>query len=173
MEIGFDLYVKMLTEEVSRLKKEEVQVEVRTAMNLSVNFHIPEEYIYDPKQKIEFYKRFEGAVDLEEVEELSKEMQDRFGEFPPDVCTFVLLEKIRVLASRLGFDSISELDGEIRLKAGKYFKGDSSKIIQLISDKKSGLSVLPKEPNVLKFQLTDKQEKKKLTELLKLLTKLK
>jgi transcription-repair coupling factor (superfamily II helicase) len=60
MEIGFDLYVQMLNEAVSKLKKEDIAIEVRTIVNLATSFYIPEDYIPDTKQKIEFYKRFEG-----------------------------------------------------------------------------------------------------------------
>jgi transcription-repair coupling factor (superfamily II helicase) len=36
MEIGFDLYVQMLNEAVSKLKQEEIAIEVRTVVNLGL-----------------------------------------------------------------------------------------------------------------------------------------
>ena len=54
MDIGFDLYVQLLNEAVSKLKNEEVEIEIRTILNISANFYIPETYIPDSKQKIEF-----------------------------------------------------------------------------------------------------------------------
>ena len=172
MDIGFDLYVQLLNEAVSKLKNENPEIEIRAIINLSANFYIPDTYIPDSKQKIEFYKRFEGAVSLEEIDELSIEMQDRFGHFPREVKTFILLEKVRAFASKMGFESVLEDNGEIKLKAGSFFKGDSSKIISLISKKESGLYIQPNEPNILRFRLPQDQEEVRIQSLLEILKKI-
>ncbi|TGK37496.1 transcription-repair coupling factor [Leptospira gomenensis] len=171
MEVGFDLYVRMLEDAISRIKGEEVAVEVRTSVTLNTNFFIPETYIPDTRQKIEFYKKFEGARDLEEIEEVLTEMRDRFGEPPADAKTFVLLEKIRTLASNLGFESVAAMKDEIKLKSGSYFRGDNEKIIHLISAR-LGLTINPREPNVLIFQTGKKSEKETLDTLIFLLSEM-
>ncbi|MBK8393952.1 MAG: transcription-repair coupling factor [Leptospiraceae bacterium] len=171
MEIGFDLYVQMLNEAVAKLKHEEIPIEVRTVVNLASSFYIPEDYIPDTKQKIEFYKRFEGALHLDEMDEIAIEMEDRFGKFPEVVETFLQLEKIRVLSSGLGFEFITEDNGEIKLKSGANFKGDPSKIMKLIVSKE-GLSINPKEPSILRFKLKSQNERARLREVISLLQKL-
>ena len=173
MDIGFDLYVQLLNEAVSKLKNEEVEIEIRTILNISANFYIPETYIPDSKQKIEFYKRFEGSSSLEEIDDLAKEMEDRFGHFPPEVISFILLEKVRAFGSKMGFDSILEDSVEIKLKAGTFFKGDSSRIISLISKKESRLSINPNEPTILRFKPpTPSTEEEKIKSLLDILKKI-
>ncbi|MCB1143411.1 MAG: transcription-repair coupling factor [Leptospiraceae bacterium] len=172
MEVGYDLYVKLLNEAVRQLKQEDVKVEIRAVMNLSTNFYIPDQYITDSRQKIEFYKKFEGATSLEEIDELSLEMEDRFGTPPDVVRTFVILEKIRVVASSIGFESIYEDSGEIKLKSGKYFSGDSSKIIELIGQKSSGLSILPNDPTILRYRPNSTAELNKIIGLLEILKKI-
>lgn len=172
MEIGFELYVKLLNEEVSRLKNEAVHVEIRTQINLNTDFYIPEDYISDTRQKVEFYKKFEAAADLEEIDELSKEMRDRFGEFPESVKTFIMLEKIRSVSSSLGFESITEDEGNIRMKAGQHFAGDPERMIQIISDPSSKLSMIPRQPNVLRFTPSSEKTSVRLEGLLKILQKI-
>ncbi|MCB1157221.1 MAG: transcription-repair coupling factor [Leptospiraceae bacterium] len=171
MEVGFDLYVQMLNEAITRLKGEKVEVEVRTALTLSTNFYIPDSYIQDTKQKIEFYKKLEATSSAEEIDELAGEMEDRFGPIPDEAKTFIILEKIRTLASRLGFESISEVDSEFRFKAGAYFKGDPQKIIGLVSGK-SGVYINPKEPTILCYKAGSKKEKDRLSEIYKILQKI-
>ncbi|AKP25727.1 Transcription-repair-coupling factor [Leptospira interrogans serovar Manilae] len=171
MEVGFDLYVRMLEDAIARIKGEEIVVEVRTSVTLNTNFFIPETYISDTRQKIEFYKKLEGAKDLDEIEEIYSEMLDRFGEPPEDAKTFILLEKIRTLASNLGFEFVTEMKDEIKMKSGSYFRGDHTKIIQLISAR-TGLTLNPKEPNVLIFQTGKKLEKEKLDTLIFLLSEM-
>lgn len=169
MEVGFDLYVKMLEEAISRVKGEDVAVEVRTAVNLSANFYLPDSYIPDTKQKIEFYKRFEGASDLDEIADLTLEMEDRFGELPAIANTFVELEKIRTLSSRLGFESVSEKSNEVVFKCGTYFRGDPGRIIQALT-KFKGLMIHPQEPSILRYSVTESDDLKKIKSLLSLLT---
>ncbi len=168
MEVGFDLYVRMLEEAISRVKGEAVTVEIRTAVNLSANFYIPDSYIPDTKQKIEFYKRFEGASDLDEIADLSLEMEDRFGELPAIAKTFVELEKIRTLSSRLGFESVSEKTSEVVFKCGTYFRGDPSRIIQALA-KFKGLQIHPQEPSILRYSVVESDDLKKIAGLLSLL----
>lgn len=169
MEVGFDLYVKMLEEAISKIKGEDVKVEVRTAVNLSANFYLPDDYIADTKQKIEFYKRFEGATDLDEIAELSMEMEDRFGELPMIAKTFVELEKIRTLSSSLGFESVAEKGGEVLFKCGTYFRGEPSSIIQAINEFK-GLSIHPQEPSILRYSIKEEDDSKKIAKIFSLLS---
>nr|WP_246052215.1 transcription-repair coupling factor [Leptospira idonii] len=168
MEVGFDLYVKMLEEAISRVKGEEVTVEVRTSVNLSANFYLPEDYIPDTKQKIEFYKRFEGAGNLDEIEELALEMEDRFGDLPSIAKTFVELEKIRTLSSNLGFESVSEKGEEVLFKCGTYFRGNPDRVIQALG-KFPGLFIHPQEPSILRYSTAEKDDLKKIRKLLSLL----
>lgn len=171
MEVGFDLYVRMLEEAIARIKGEEIPIEVRTSINLETDFYIPETYIPDTRQKIEFYKRFEGARDLDEIEEITNEMVDRFGEPPEEAKTFLLLEKIRTLASAIGFETVAEVGEEIRMKSGAHFRGSYEKIVTLISAK-MGLTMNPREPNVLLFRPGKANQKEKLSTLVYLLTEM-
>lgn len=171
MDIGFDLYVKMLNDEVSKLKKETIEIETRTTVTLSTNFYIPENYIKDTKQKIEFYKKLEGALSLDEVDDISLEMMDRFGEYPSEVEIFLLQQKIRVLGSNLGFEFITESNDEIKFKSNENFKGKPEKIVKLLNSKE-GLSILPKEARVLKFKPKHQEPEKRLKEILSLIQKL-
>ena len=171
MEVGFDLYVQMLNETVSKLKGEKVEVETRTALNLLTDFYIPETYIQDTKQKIEFYKKLEASSNIEEIDELTLEIEDRFGPLPTEVDTFILLEKIRTLASSLGFESIIETEKEIKFKAGPHFKGDPQKIIKLISSR-IGVYIQPGEPNILRFKNKSEKQKEKLNQVLQIVKKL-
>ena len=67
MEVGFDLYCQMLEDSVRKLKGQRPVSIFRTPVFLKSNFYIPETYITDEKQKIEFYKRFEACELIEEV----------------------------------------------------------------------------------------------------------
>ncbi|MCC6275746.1 MAG: transcription-repair coupling factor, partial [Leptospiraceae bacterium] len=96
---------------------------------------------------------------------------DRFGEPDEVVNSFIIQEKIRTLASNLGFETVSEDKFTVRFKSGEYFKGDPKKIVKLISAN-SGLSVQPNEPGILRFIPKSKKEKERLEEILQMLEKI-
>lgn len=171
MDVGFELYVQMLNEAVSKLKGERIEVEVRTFINLATNFYIPENYIPDTKQKIEFYKKFEAAMSLDEIDEIAILMEDRFGRIPEIAESFVLIEKIRTLASLLGFESVIENSDEIKFKSGQYFKGNPDKIIKAMAQG-TGLYINSQEPTVLRFKPAKKFESAKLKEILAILKRI-
>ena len=152
MEVGYELYIKLLEDAVRKLKGEDLDVEVRTAINLKTDFFLPEDYISDVRQRIEFYKRLEAAGNVEEVDRLAAEMEDRFGKLPEKAKTFVLIERIRTLAGLCGFENVYETEkGKVSLKAGTHFRVDPSHLIQCLKSS-IGLSVEAGNADTLFFQ---------------------
>lgn len=152
MDVGFEMYIKLLEEAVARVRGEEHKIDVHTSINLRTDMYLPEEYIPDTRQRIEFYKRFEAAISEAEVDELLVELQDRFGPAPELVETFVALERIRVLASACGFESIYQEDsGRVQLKPSSYFRVPGPRLIQVL-EKKLGFHIQAGNPGILYYQ---------------------
>ena len=152
MEVGYELYIKLLEDAVKRLKGEDVEVDVRTSINLKTDFFLPEDYISDVRQRIEFYKRLEACMQAEEVSRIEEELEDRFGPLPEKAKTFILIERIRTLAGVCGFESVYETDqGKICLKAGEHFRVLPGHLIECLKSI-PGLSVEPGSTNTLFFQ---------------------
>ena len=106
-EIGYDLYLNLLKKAIEYLKDGSKPKEItHTSVQIQKDFYIPEDYIPDVRQRIELYKNFEKTQSKEEVLDLENEIEDRFGPIPPIVQTFVMIEKIRVIAQGIGFASI-------------------------------------------------------------------
>ncbi len=166
MDVGFDLYCQMLEEEVRMLKGDEVKPYFRTSLFLKTDFFIPDTYIGDDKQKIEFYKRFESCETAEEVDTLEAELIDRFGTPPPEVNILVELERIRALASSLLIDEILEENRKIniRISAGCVIPRDRL-AKSIAADKR--FSPDPKDPEILIFRHEEKPVEKKLMDLKK------
>ena len=171
IDVGFELYISMLENAVNKIKGEEIEMETRTMINLDVDFILPDIYIADTKQKIEFYKKFESAKEIDEIDEIALEMEDRFGSYNEKVEYFLLIEKIRVLSSKVGFESIIEYENEIRLKTGTMFKGNLEPLITMVSSR-SNIMIDPKNPNLLVYKIKNKNEKNKLSSLINLLQKM-
>lgn len=158
IQVGYELYIKLLDNAVKRLKGEELEIEVRCTVNLNTDFFLSEEYIEDTRQRIEFYKRFEAARTEEEVAALAEEMKDRFG--PPDKAgeVFVLVERIRTLGSLCGFENIYEEGELIHFKAGESFRVPIQHMIEILK-KNLGFFVRDGKNNVLYFKAPQASQK--------------
>jgi transcription-repair coupling factor (superfamily II helicase) len=166
MEVGFDLYSQMLEEAVRRIKGEKPLRMFRTPVFMKTNFFIPESYISDERQKIEFYKRFESCEEPQEVDELEKELADRFGPPPSQVRILVELEKIRAVASAMEIDEILEESRGVKVHISRDSRADRKKIVSMLK-KDPRLSVDPSNNEVLYLRLTEREDEKKLQELKK------
>ncbi len=166
MEVGFDLYCQMLNDSVSKMKGETIQGDFRSMIFINTDFYIPESYIGDDKQKIEFYKRFEAALSEEEVERVQDEMIDRFGPIPPEVKVLTETEKIRTIASQLAIEEIREDMVNFRIKITEDAKLDRSRLVQEIG-KRQNLSLDRKDPSVVLLKKDHESPEKKINTLKK------
>ena len=166
MEVGFDLYCQMLEDSVRKIKGEKPLSIFRTPVFLKTNFYIPETYITDEKQKIEFYKRFEACELEEEVVQLEQELVDRFGAPPDEVKVLIELEKIRAIASSLEIEEIIEDSKAIKIRMSKNTRIDPKQIVTIIQKDKR-ISFDQKEKDILIFKPKAEEQEKRLEEVKK------
>lgn len=112
--VGFHLYCKMLKRAIDALKKQVPITFNETKMEFGFDARLPEEYINEVSLRMELYHRLGDASSFEEIDELLAEMQDRFGEPPPQVIWLYHLTRIRAFAaanhfSLLKFSTLSFL----------------------------------------------------------------
>ncbi len=166
MDVGFDLYCQMLEDEIKLLKGENIKPYHRTSVFFKTDFFIPEFYINDDRQKIEFYKRFESCETIEEVDTLEKEMIDRFGRPPVEVNILIELERIRAIASSLFIDEILEDNRQVKIKITSSCIIPGEKLLKAIS-KDNRFSINSRDPENLIFKPENRSIEKKLFELKK------
>jgi len=166
MDVGFDLYCQMLEDEIKSLRGDDVKSWFRTSLFLKTDFFIPDSYINDDKQKIEFYKRFESCESTAEVDALETEMIDRFGPPPAEVNVLVELERIRAMASSLLIDEILEENNRIRIRISSNCIIPREKLAKSIASDKR-FSPDPRDPEILVLKTEEKSAEKKLAGLKK------
>ena len=113
--VGFDLYCKLVEDMAKDIRGEKVEARIDTEINLMIKGFIPNEYIPDLNQRLDFYRRIQIASDRNECMELSREMSDRFGPRPIPVEKLLALLEIRVLCQRLHISKAQMKNGEVFL----------------------------------------------------------
>ena len=83
LAVGFDLYCRLLEESVREQKGEPTPLQTALpALELPIDAYIPDEYLADPRLKMEIYRRLMLLERPQELEEIREEMEDRFGPMP-------------------------------------------------------------------------------------------
>jgi len=157
LTIGFEYYVQMLNEKLHELKNEKNE-EFHGQVSINQNFFIPHDYIHDTRQKMEFYKKLAQCESMLALEDFKENMTDRFGQFPEQIQSMVLQEKLRILADVLKFEKIKFINDKkdsfqkpvFELIASHQSKLITDKIIHLIT-KDNRFQLDNRNPKMIKF----------------------
>src|SRR5262249_47246304 len=114
--IGFDMYCQLLERTVRELKGEEVAPEVETSINLGLDIRIPPEYISEESQRLRMYKRIAGISGVEEHQQVRQELEDRYGNLPPQVRNLLDYARLKLAARPLRINSIERKRDFVHIK---------------------------------------------------------
>jgi transcription-repair coupling factor (superfamily II helicase) len=134
--VGFDMYMKLLEQTIKELKGEELEDEVRANVNLRVDLRIDETYIPDMNQRLTIYRRMAGVRTEDELARLVDEVRDRYGPPPPSIENLAEYAFIRVLADRVGIESIDREGQLVVLKFRPEAKMDPGWLFRVIQERK-------------------------------------
>ena len=136
--IGYDMYIKILNEEVEKLKGNENikdEKEENPALEkpfIQVATHISDKYADSEELKIEIHKKINAITDLNSFNKIKDELTDRFGPLDDDVITYMQEELFEVISKQKGVFKVLQEKDKITLF---FDKEHSSKIdgIDLLS----------------------------------------
>jgi len=135
MAVGFDLYCKLLEEEMEKARgREEKLPELSTQMELAVNAFIPDTFIDSSMLKVEIYKRIAAVAAASELDELAEELRDRYGPLPDTVRNLLLLGKLKLLARGLRIAAITQKQGFVELRFGEQAPLTGEALIRLAQE---------------------------------------
>jgi transcription-repair coupling factor (superfamily II helicase) len=102
--IGFDLYTRMISDAVERLRGVPVEETRLVTVDLPLARFLPPEYVRNESERLTLYRRLAALRAEDELERLRDELCDRFG-YPPQPVLNLLLSvrfKLRATAARVG-----------------------------------------------------------------------
>ncbi|RFD80049.1 transcription-repair coupling factor [Gardnerella vaginalis] len=113
--VGFDLYVRMVSEAVEKYKEPERVEAVAVTIDLPVEASLPVDYIASDKLRLEAYRKIASANNVDDLQELREELLDRFGQPPAAFDALCDVAKIRFDARKLGITQISSQGKSVRV----------------------------------------------------------
>jgi transcription-repair coupling factor (superfamily II helicase) len=114
--VGFDLYSHLLGEAVARLKGEDVEADLTPTLTLDQDAYIPQAYIADERQRLDWYKRLSAVEGHGDLHAMEAELADRYGEAPGPLKSLLEVVAVRVWARHLGLKEVVQKGGQIVLR---------------------------------------------------------
>lgn len=130
--IGFDLYCKLLEEEVRTLKGEGLPRLSDVKVELKVSALLPDDYLSDAEVKLHWYRDLNRVDSERRLDRIAEELRDRFGPPPPAVRNLLDITRIKLRALAGGVEDIRVTRRGVRMVFGGEATPDSSILRRLV-----------------------------------------
>jgi transcription-repair coupling factor (superfamily II helicase) len=139
--VGFNLYTRLLADAVSHLKaarsgtpQPEILYHPPPSLDLPLRAYFPEEYINDGDSRLGFYQRLSRLDTINKVEDIYRELTDRFGPPPLEVQNLLYAVRLRILGMKVNIESVSVNESEIVLRLFPGLRPDASHLSLMARD---------------------------------------
>lgn len=113
--VGIDLYLKILNDEVKRLKGEEVEEVTNDPPLLNIATHINDNYVSENELKIEIHKLINTIDSYDKLKEVKSEIEDRFGKIDYEMEIYMYEEWFDKIARRAGVIKVNQTKTSVEI----------------------------------------------------------
>jgi len=117
LSVGFDLYCKILSDTIEEMKGnlDIDDLERETSIDIKISAFFPENWLSDPKQRMNEYRRLALIKDDKAIEALITEWNDRFGKLPTETTNLIELVRLKLLAKAAKISNINQEGNLIKI----------------------------------------------------------
>lgn len=127
--VGISLYMKMIEEEMKKLRGEQVDNSDEENKSLiNVETHISDDYVSDEAIKIEIHQKINEIDNYSTLLRVKSELEDRFGKISSALEIYMYEEWFEKIAQKLNITKVKQTDREISIELpeniSSLIKGD-------------------------------------------------
>jgi len=118
-DIGFEMYQKILNEALKELRETEfkdlfeedenvdgAQFVDDCILETDLELLLPDDYVNQVSERLSLYQMLDNCKDEEELSKFIVQLEDRFGELPPQAIELCESIKLRWIAKEIGFEKL-------------------------------------------------------------------
>ena len=110
-DVGLDLYMKLVDEEIRRINGEEIPEEDESNKSLvDVETHISDSYVSDEDLKIEIHQKINEIDSYDKLVAIKEELEDRFGKINDNIEIYMYEEWFEKIALKLNIKNVKQND---------------------------------------------------------------
>jgi transcription-repair coupling factor (superfamily II helicase) len=141
--VGFDSYARILEEAVGELRGQPIHSEFDPEIAVDVPAFLPDDYIPDTGQRLDFYRRLAQARDEGDVRATLAELEDRYGPLPDEARLLGEVMSDKTLVRRTGARAYQLTAGRLVLSAGADARLDPAKVMRMVQHRGSRWKLSP------------------------------
>ncbi|WP_457641219.1 transcription-repair coupling factor [Persephonella sp.] len=101
--VGYEMYIKLLQESIN---EETGKEEKEPVIQVDFDSYIPEDFIPDPKDRMNIYMAVAKASDISEINEIQKYMKDFYNGLPAAFNLYLEISKLKKAVKNKGIEKI-------------------------------------------------------------------
>ncbi len=153
--VGYDMYLKLLSDAVNEQNGVEVKQEIVCNIDLNVSAFIPDNYIESLPARLNIYRRIADIKTDEDASDVIDELCDRFGEPPKTVMGLINISLLRNKAQSHYISEITQENKQILLQTNELREETVSALSSFFGDRFS-LSATAKNGYLIKIPDNEK-----------------
>ena len=106
--VGYELYIKLLNNAVLEERGELPPDEPDCKVSLDVDAYLPDGYVRYPAQRMALYKRIALIRTKDDMEDMTDELMDRYGDLPHPAQNLLMIALLRAEAMAAGISSVRQ-----------------------------------------------------------------
>jgi transcription-repair coupling factor (superfamily II helicase) len=156
--VGYEFYAELLEKEIRKLKGDKEFIEIDTEIQIPVEAYLPGSYIEDNGTRIVFYKRISSLKDEAAVDEMARELEDRFGVVPEETRNLLKVIEVKIAASALGIESIQMSKGTFIYKFSEITPIAASSLLAFVKKNHDHVTLKPSSKLVITEEVASSNE---------------
>jgi transcription-repair coupling factor (superfamily II helicase) len=114
--VGLDTYLRLMEETIKQMKGDgKAPVKKLAEASVDGTALIPDWYVPDEAQKLNFYRRLSREESLTGIDAVRRELRDRYGPMPEEVETLLGTAALRLVGGDLGIERILVRPWDVRM----------------------------------------------------------
>jgi len=150
--VGLDMYIRLLDEAIARLQNSDAKPENEVFLELDYSGYIPDCYISDPTVKLEVYKKIASIRSSNQLERLSAELKDRFGNIPDEVSNLLYICELKIVCRTLDIYHMKERQGSVVVEFSRIASISIDRLIEMIRTSCGSVTIDPKRPYIMNMK---------------------
>ena len=139
-QVGYELYTQLLSEAVAEISGIASSQEEEPELELRVPAFLPDDYIDEAGERLEFYRKLSSAKTADAADEIEMALLDRFGRLPAPARALCDLARMRAAMRAAGVAELKRGNGSLFLALSAHSPFDRAKLVTWVTRERKTFS---------------------------------
>ncbi|KAF2956525.1 DEAD/DEAH box helicase [Marinitoga sp. 38H-ov] len=153
--VGLHMYKEILNRTLAEYYSKDIEIKnIKEKINLDIKgitlpIIIPESYIENPIERMRIYRIIASENKVENINNIKKDIEDRFGKLPNEVLNLLNYTKLRIIAYNRGARNIEIYDNSLIIEYKDYLDID----IKILKKYSKRFNYFPDENKIVVYSI--------------------